>query len=133
LTLNYQHEGIFNIASNEGSSIACYGYCFDVRDPQNSTADTLNALLAAGDLQEDIRYINGHFILIYKTAGDWKLQTDAVSITPLYIDLKNRKVTTFSESGNETVLNSNIELDLNAYSGERMERPNNKITDERIE
>src|SRR5699024_4977430 len=133
LTLNYQHEEIFNIASSEESSIACYGYCFDVRDPQNTTADTLNDLLVAGDLQEAVRYLNGHFILIYKTAEEWKLMTDAVSVTPLYIDMKNRKVTTFSSSGNEIVLNSNIELDLNDYSGKRMDRPKNKLTDERIE
>lgn len=133
LIINYQHEEIFYIATKEEHTIACYGYCFDIRNPQNETSITLNELLEEGNLKDDIKYLNGHFILIYNTAGKWKLLTDAVSITPIYIDMEHKEVSTASKGENSLSLNSNIEINLNDYSISRLEKPKNKLTDERIE
>src|SRR5699024_11747979 len=133
LALNYQQEDIFNVVRKDDQTIACYGYCFDVREPKTTTLATLDDLLEKNNIEEDIKYLNGHYILIHNISGEWKLTTDAVSITPIYIDSENKKVFPSSEQGNAKPLNSNSELNLNGFTISRMDKPTNKLTDERIE
>ncbi|AKG73420.1 hypothetical protein [Salinicoccus halodurans] len=133
LVFNYQHEHIFNIVNKNDMTIACYGYCFDTREPKTTTLATLDEVLEQNNFEEDIKYLNGHYILLYNISGEWKLSTDAVSITPVYVDSEKKLV--FSSSDEEEVvsLNSNIELNLKDFTFTRMEKPTNKLADERIE
>ncbi|WP_411843710.1 hypothetical protein [Salinicoccus sp. HZC-1] len=133
LVFNYQHEDIFNIVSKGDLTIACYGYCFDVREPRKTTSATLNDLVTDNDFTEDIKYLNGHFILVYNISSEWKLLTDAVSITPVYIDFENKRAGSSPTEDKMHSLSSNIELNLNDFTCTRIESPTNKLSDERIE
>src|SRR5699024_6928277 len=102
-------------------------------EPKTTTLAALDDMLEKNNIEEDIKYLNGHYILIHNISGEWKLTTDAVSITPIYIDSENKKVFPSSEQGNAKPLNSNSELNLNDFTISRMDKPTNKLTDERIE
>src|SRR5699024_9785361 len=90
-------------------------------------------LMSNDDIEENVKYLNGHFIIIYNVDGKWQLITDAVSITPIYVDFDNKSIVTKSDDQNPIPLNSNIRLRLNDFSVERMGIPSNSLTDERIE
>lgn len=133
LIINYQHEDIFSIVSQDGMTIACYGYCFDVREPKNTTLATLDDLLEQNNFEEDIKYLNGHYILLYNISGEWQLSTDAVSITPIYVDFDKKIVFSSAEEEKATSLSGSTELNLDNFTLSWVEKPTNKLTDERIE
>ncbi|WP_052256869.1 hypothetical protein [Salinicoccus sp. YB14-2] len=133
IIINYNHKSIFNIVSQGSKTISCYGYTFDVRNPKSTTEETLENLLSNDNIEEDIKFLNGHFIIIYNIDGKWQLVTDAVSITPIYVDFDNKSIVTKPGEQNSIPLNSNIRLRLNDFSVERIAIPSNSITDERIE
>src|SRR5699024_2872665 len=94
LVISYHHADIFNSVDKDDSTIISYGYCFDVRNPETDMTATLNTLLNNQDnIMENIKYLNGNFILLFNLDGSWKLITDAVSITPVYFDAVKALVT----------------------------------------
>lgn len=133
LYISYEHESIFNSVEQGNNKIVVYGYCFDVRNPQSDVRDTLSNLLNDQDnFFNNIKYLNGHYVILFNIESTWKLITDAVSITPVYIDAVNSIVST-EKSENLLSLHGLMILNLDDFSISRIELPTNKLTDERIE
>ena len=134
LVLNYIHKDLFNLYEIDDKSIICYGYCFDVRDPEKSVSDTLKNLLEESEnLLSNIKYLNGHYLLLFRLEGEWQLVTDAVSMTPVYVDSVNRTVTTENDSEGLMTLNGFKILSLNDFTVKDIEVPQNKLKDDRLE
>jgi len=92
LYFNCSREDLINEVSLGDKELICYGYCFDVRKPESNTADTLKHLINRSEnFLTDIRFLNGHYILLFNFEGEWKMITDAVGMTPVYIDRENKK------------------------------------------
>lgn len=133
LTFNYNHENIFNSVKYEGKILISYGYCFDVREPKTEVKDTLTSLLEnAEDILESMKYLNGHFVLLFNVDGNWKLMTDAAGITPVYFDKSKMTVST-ENTEVLSALNGFTVLNLEEFTLTRTEIASNKLTDERIE
>lgn len=133
LTFNYNHENIFNSVKYEGKILISYGYCFDVREPKTEVKDTLTSLLEnAEDILESMKYLNGHFVLLFNVDGNWKLMTDAAGITPVYFDKSKMTVST-ENTEVLSALNGFTVLNLEEFTITRTEIASNKLTDERIE
>src|SRR5699024_8517375 len=110
-----------------------YGYCFDVRNPETDITATLNTLLNdQNNILENIKYLNGHFILLLNLDGNWKLITDAVSITPVYFDAVKALVTVDDTKELPTLNGASI-LNLQNFTLSRIDLAVNKLSDERIE
>lgn len=133
LVISYNHEDIFNSVSKNDGTIISYGYCFDVRNPETDIKDTLNTLLNnQHNILENIKYFNGHFILLFNLDGSWKLITDAVSVTPVYFDAVKALVTV-DDTDELPTLNGASILDLQNFTLSRIDLDVNKLSDERIE
>lgn len=131
--ISYNLGELFNVSEKNGKKLISYGYLFDVRNPKTDVKDTLNELVETSDnFLDSIKYLNGHFILLFNFNGEWKLITDAVSMTPVYFDQENKLVNTF-ESDELASLNGLMILDLQDFSISRIELSTNKLSDERIE
>src|SRR5699024_8146122 len=120
-----QQENIFNVVRKDDQTIACYGYCFDVREPKTTTLATLDDLLEKNNIEEDIKYLNGHYILIHNISGEWRLTTNVVSIKPSYLYSQNNKALPSSEQVNAKTSNSSSALNLNYFTISRMDKPTN--------
>lgn len=133
LVISYNHEDIFNSVSKNDGTIISYGYCFDVRNPETDITATLNTLLNnQSNILENIKYLNGHFILLFNLDGSWKLITDAVSITPVYFDAV-KELVTVDDTGELPTLNGVSILNLQNFTLSRIDMAVNKLSDERIE
>lgn len=133
LVISYNHEDIFNSISKNDGTIISYGYCFDVRNPETDITATLSTLLNnQNNILENIKYLNGHFILLFNLYGEWKMITDAVSITPVYFDATKTMVTV-NNSDDLPTLNGTSVLDLQDFTISRMDMAVNKLSNERIE
>ena len=133
LVISYNHEDIFNSVSKNDGTIISYGYCFDVRNPETDITATLNTLLNnQNNILENIKYLNGHFILLFNLDGSWKLITDAVSITSVYFDAVKALVTV-DDTDELPTLNGASILDLQNFTLSRIDMAVNKLSDERIE
>src|SRR5699024_8316581 len=71
-------------------------------------------------------------ILLYNLDGEWKLITDAVSITPVYFDAVKALVTVDNTDELPTLNGASI-LDLQNFTLSRIDITFNKLSDERIE
>lgn len=133
LVISYHHADIFNSVDKDDSTIISYGYCFDVRNPETDMTATLNTFLNNQDnIMENIKYLNGNFILLFNLDGSWKLITDAVSITPVYFDAVKALVTV-DDIGELPTLNGASILNLEDFTLSRIDMAVNKLSDERIE
>ena len=133
LVISYNHEDIFNRVIKNESTVISYGYCFDVRNPETEIRDTLSILLKNPDnILDNIKYFNGHFVLLFNIDGNWKMITDAVGITPVYFNATKTRVTVNSSNDLPT-LNGTSVLDLQNFTMSRMDMAVSKLTDERIE
>src|SRR5699024_5599218 len=133
LVISYNHKDIFNSVSKNDGTIISYGYCFDVRNPETDITTTLNTLLNnQNNILENIKYLNGHFILLFNLDGSWKLITDAVSITPVYFDAVKTLVTV-DDTDELPTLNGASILELQNFTLSRIDMSVNKLSDERIE
>lgn len=133
LVISYNDEDIFNSVSKNDGTIISYGYCFDVRNPETDIKDALNTLLNnQNNILENIKYLNGHFILLFNQDGEWKMITDAVSITPVYFDAVKALVTA-DDTDELPTLNGASILDLQSFTLSRIDLAVNKLSDERIE
>ena len=133
LVISYNHADIFNSVSKNNGTIISYGYCFDVRNPETDITATLNTLLNnQNNILENIKYLNGHFILLFNQDGEWKMITDAVSITPVYFDAVKALVTV-DDTNELPTLNGASILNLQNFTLSRIDLAVNKLSDERIE
>lgn len=133
LVISYNHTDIFNSVKNDDKTIISYGYGFDVRNPKTEVNDTLNELLDdPKNILSNIKYLNGHFILLFNVDGTWKMITDAAGLTPVYFDAAEQKVTA-EKTNNLPSLNGVSVLNLQNFTISRLEIAVNKLTDERIE
>lgn len=133
LVINYNHEDIFNSVIKDNSAIISYGYCFDVRNPKQDVKETLSNLLNnPSDILGNIKYLNGHFVLVFKTNNSWKLITDAAGMTPVYFDAAEKIVTVLNIDTLPT-LNGVSVLDLQDFTLSRINLTNSRLADERIE
>ena len=118
--LNYNNEDYLNTYSNNKTMIICYGYCFNVKKPNLSIRGTLEYLLENNQIEKDLTYLNGHFIILYSENEKLKLYTDASSITPVYFSKENRVVCNkLEEKKGYVILNPNYNLDLVTYNVSR--------------
>ena len=133
LIISYSHDEIFNTKKSGDKTIISYGYCFDVREPETNVNNTLKNLINNPEIiLDNIKYLNGHFILLFNFDGKWNLVTDAVGITPVYFDPLNKRLTTDYLDGLQT-LNGVSVLNLEEFTISRIEIASNKLTNERIE
>src|SRR5699024_1255098 len=133
LYFNYDKTEHIHRATLDGKEIICYGYCFDVRNPEERTIDTLNTLVRNSDeFKTNFRFLNGHYILLFNFDSTWKMITDAVSMTPVYVDVENRKVLVEDFEGSNSINGFNI-LNLNEFSFERIDIQTNRLTNENLE
>lgn len=129
LVISYNHADIFNIVTNNDNTVISYGYCFDVRNPKTEVKDTLSIILNNPD---NIKYFNGHFVLLLNLGGNWKLITDAAGITPVYFNA-SKSMVTVNNSDDLPTLNGTSVLDMQDFTISRMDMAVNKLSDERIE
>src|SRR5699024_8720275 len=114
-------------------TIISYGYCFDVRNPNQNMKETLSNLLNnPSDILGNIKYLNGHFILVFKTNNSWKLITDAAGMTPVYFDAAE-KIVTVHNTDTLPTLNGVSILNLQDFTLSRISITDSRLTDERIE
>lgn len=114
--LNFNSKKYFNEYKLDGKTIICYGYCFDVNNPNSSIIETLKKLVSQNQIEKSIKYLNGHFIIIYLENECLSLYTDASSITPVYFSINSQKVCNKLEDTTDYIpLNPNYKLDLNNY------------------
>lgn len=67
----------------EKSSITLVGYCFDIRDGDKNQQDILKSLLKAGDIVEELEYINGRYFMVVNDGPSLMLYSDASQLQPL--------------------------------------------------
>lgn len=133
LYLNCDNEDLINKVTLEDKTLICYGYCFDVRNPEVNISATLEYLVQnTEDFLTNIRFLNGHFILVYNFEGTWKMITDAVSMTPVYIDQKNKKVVVEEFEGAISINGFNV-LNLDDYTIERLNIDISLLSNENLE
>lgn len=133
LVISYDHEDIFNRVIKNNGTIISYGYCFDVRNPNQNMKETLSNLLNnPSEILEDIKYLNGHFVLMFKTDNSWKLITDAAGMTPVYFDAAE-KIVTVHNTDTLPTLNGLSILDLEDFTLSRTNITDKRLADERIE
>src|SRR5699024_3480901 len=70
--------------------------------------------------------------LLFNQDGEWKMITDAVSITPVYFDAVKALVTVH-DTGELPTLNGTSILNLQNFTLSRLDMAVNKLSDERIE
>lgn len=133
LYFNCSREDLINEVSLGDKKLICYGYCFDVRKPESNTADTLKHLINRSEnFLTDIRFLNGHYILLFNFEGEWKMITDAVGMTPVYIDRENKKVLVEDFEGSLNINGFNI-LSLEDYTTERLSVKTSLLSNENLE
>lgn len=116
--LNYESKNYVYTFEENDKRIMCYGYCFDIRNPNESVKETLITLLQNNDLEKDLNYLNGHFIIIYTVNNDSNLYTDASSITPVYFSKEDYSITN-QTINNYIILNPNFKLNVTTLEIER--------------
>ncbi|QQD85676.1 hypothetical protein [Jeotgalicoccus sp. ATCC 8456] len=118
--LNYDNEEFFTEANTGSGRMICYGFCFDVRNPENSTEDTIKKILNNKNFNETVGYLNGQFILFYIDKNNNLYSTiDATSLIPVYIDKKLSIIST-DEIENFKIFNPNYILNLTNKSLQRI-------------
>lgn len=127
LMFGYANEKLFNKVEQDDRAIFCYGYCLDVRNPKTEVSETLNDLLSDPDnFEKNLKYLNGHFVLVFNVNGSWSLLTDAMSFTQVYYDSVNSIVTTH-KSTNSAVLDGHSILNLNDFTINNIEVSNRPV------
>lgn len=133
MVISYNHEDIFNSVIKDNCTIISYGYCFDVRNPKQDMKETLSNLLNnPSAILENIKYLNGHFLLVFKTDNSWKLITDATGMTPVYFDAAGKIVTVHNTNTLPTLNGASI-LNLQDFTLSRINITDSRLADERIE
>lgn len=126
LIFNYSRQDYFHEYSNQTNTVICFGYCFDIRKPQENSEKTLEYLVNADDFKETINYINGHYIIIKISDKEVTLYTDASLMTPVYFSKKFGIVTNNYNSDLDLLnFNPNYKLDLINFSIDRFYTLNN--------
>lgn len=134
LIFNYQNKSIFKEVELDEKVIMCYGYCFDVRSPDSRVEMTLTNLVKNTEgFYDNLKFLNGHYILIFKIDGKWRLVTDAVSVTPVYYSLESKQVTTKNDDISLSSLNGFVILNISNYSISRIDTTTDNLTNDNIE
>ncbi|AKG73421.1 hypothetical protein [Salinicoccus halodurans] len=137
LVFNYNTDDLFSIVEDNKISIICYGYCFDVREPELLTRDTLKSLYRdINDIEKEIQYLNGQYILIVQKNEDIYLYSDGSALVPVYILKNDNIITNIISNSNEAYyrLNPNFKFNLKTFMIQRLQCQNNyeNLNDENL-
>ncbi|HJE19783.1 MAG TPA: hypothetical protein K8V35_05475 [Aliicoccus persicus] len=132
LIVHYENEDIMYELKTDDKHMLLYGYAFDVRNPETDINKTLENLFHSQNFRQDLHYLNGQFYFIYKLENEYFFCSDAVCISPVYIDPSNKQLTAQS---NDTFkkYNSQLRLNLNTFEYERIPEPHNRLKNVRTE
>lgn len=120
-SIHYSNEKYLSDISHENKRIICFGYAFDIRNPEDTTEKTLVNLLKQDSNTNDFAYLNGQYILILMQDDKILITTDATSLTPVYISEKLNEITNIpNNKTNYKIFNSNLIFNLIDQSRERI-------------
>lgn len=83
LNIYYDKNIEVTTAVENNDRLTLIGYCFDIRDSSKNQNIVLTSLLMAGNLHEELDYINGRYILILTRSDNHYIYSDALQLRPL--------------------------------------------------
>lgn len=119
-SFQYSDRKYFNDITHENKRIICFGYAFDIRNPQDETEQTLTNLLVQDSYTNDFAYLNGQYILVLIKDEKFLITSDATSLVPIYINENFNEVTNIPNNTNYKIFNSNLIYNLIDQSTERI-------------
>lgn len=116
--LYFNDEKYLTEVEINNKKIFCYGYCFDVRDPELTTKKTLENLISNENFNQDLTYLNGQYVIMYcKDEDEILLAIDASSLVPVYVYNNFSIITTEQiELEDSKIFNPNYMVNLNEKS-----------------
>ncbi|HLR39472.1 MAG TPA: hypothetical protein VK068_03645, partial [Jeotgalicoccus sp.] len=82
-TLFHSKDMDINKYSNGEIQLVVLGYMLDIRNGELSTKEILEKLFNSSDLDRTLDYINGRYVLLFKSESDFFVYTDASALLPI--------------------------------------------------
>lgn len=81
--LHYSHDLDITITDNNNHQIIALGYLLDIRNGDLTSKDILKSLSISKNIDRELDYINGRYVLIVNKAGIITIYTDASALLPI--------------------------------------------------
>lgn len=120
-SLQYSNENYLSDITHENKRLICFGYVFDIRNPEESTEKTLTNLLVEDTYTSDCAYLNGQYILILIKDERILITADATSLVPVYINQNLNEISNIPNNNTQyKIFNSNLIFNIINKSRERI-------------
>src|SRR5699024_7468842 len=110
--LHYSNDMDITVFEGNNTQLVALGYMLDIRNGDLTDTEILKSLSVSDDIDRELDYINGRYVLIINKEGDVTVYTDASALLPINY-AENQKVIASHDILIEEILKqNNIEVKL---------------------
>src|SRR5699024_861497 len=110
--LHYSNDMDITVFEENNTQLAALGYMLDIRNGDLTDKEILKSLSVSDDIERELDYINGRYVLIVNNEDSVTVYTDASALLPINY-AENQKVIASHDILIEEILKqNNIEVNL---------------------
>lgn len=110
--LHYSNDMDITVFEENNTQLAALGYMLDIRNGDSTHTEILKSLSVSDDIERELDYINGRYVLIVNKESSVTVYTDASALLPINYAQSEKVIASHDILIKEVLKQNNIEVKL---------------------